>query len=340
MNSPLLTLIGALVVLTLLYILLRPGKGLLYTWRRSRGCTMRVRCEDALKHLFRYELQERPASLENIAGAIGIGLDEAAALVEELERNGFISEDADTIRLTAEGRKTAQHIMRAHRLLETYMADRTGYDQLEWHGRAEELEHSLSREEADALASQLGYPLYDPHGDPIPGFDGEIVPHDAMLLHAADPGQHYRIVHIEDEPDAVYARIVAADLHPGMDVELLEKTGEVVTFSAGGITHAFPPVVAANLSVRPLREGEGILAGMPLSEMDPGAESEVIGILPAIRGLERRRLLDLGVLPGTVIQAEFQSPQGDPTAYRIRDTLIALRDDQARSIIVQPREAA
>lgn len=49
-------------------------------------------------------------------------------------------------------------------------------------------------------------------------------------------------------------------------------------------------------------------------------------------GAERRRLMDLGVLPGTQMRAEFKSPLGDPIAYRIREALIALRRKQAREI--------
>jgi Fe2+ transport system protein FeoA len=45
--------------------------------------------------------------------------------------------------------------------------------------------------------------------------------------------------------------------------------------------------------------------------------------------------LDLGVLPGTVIRAEMRSPNGDPTAYRVRDALIALRAEQAELIRIE-----
>ncbi|RME45954.1 MAG: ferrous iron transport protein A [Caldilineae bacterium] len=54
----------------------------------------------------------------------------------------------------------------------------------------------------------------------------------------------------------------------------------------------------------------------------------------ACRGAERRRLMDLGILPGTLIRAEMVSPSGDPTAYRIRGALIALRKEQADRIYI------
>ncbi len=53
-------------------------------------------------------------------------------------------------------------------------------------------------------------------------------------------------------------------------------------------------------------------------------------------GAERDRMMDLGILPGTRITAEMRAPLGEPTAYRIRGALVALRPEQARLIHVRP----
>lgn len=55
-------------------------------------------------------------------------------------------------------------------------------------------------------------------------------------------------------------------------------------------------------------------------------------------GNNHLRLMDLGILPGTHIQAELVSPLGDPTAYRVRQTLIALRREQASHIEIERME--
>jgi len=52
-------------------------------------------------------------------------------------------------------------------------------------------------------------------------------------------------------------------------------------------------------------------------------------------GVNRRRLMDLGILPGTHMEIEMKSPLGDPTAYRVRGAVIALRRQQAREIQIQ-----
>ena len=50
---------------------------------------------------------------------------------------------------------------------------------------------------------------------------------------------------------------------------------------------------------------------------------------------ERRRMVDLGILPGTRIENVMPSPLGDPIAYRIRNAVIALRSEQAKLIEIE-----
>jgi DtxR family Mn-dependent transcriptional regulator len=252
--------------------------------------------------------------------------------------------DQGAIRLTAAGRKLGMHVMRAHRLLESYLADHTGFPEVEWHGRAQELEHRLSPAQADALSARLQHPTHDPHGDPIPTADGELAGPHGVPLTAAPLDRPFRIVHIEDEPEAVYAQLAAMGLHPGMEGLVTEISPQRVSILANGAEHVLAPLQASNVSVVPLPQGvrPDRPAGHPLGALQPGEEGRIISISRRCRGPERRRLMDLGILPGTMIRAEVTSPTGDPTAYRVRDALIALRAEQAQLILVErlPRAAA
>jgi Fe2+ transport system protein FeoA len=53
------------------------------------------------------------------------------------------------------------------------------------------------------------------------------------------------------------------------------------------------------------------------------------------KSTERRRLFDLGILPGTRIENVMSSPLGDPVAYRVRSSVVALRREQARLIEIE-----
>ena len=79
------------------------------------------------------------------------------------------------------------------------------------------------------------------------------------------------------------------------------------------------------------------MSGEPLSSLQPGQTSRVIRLSHRIRGAERRRLMDLGVLPGTQVTNEMSSMAGDPSAYRIRDAVIAFRKSQADLIYIDPQ---
>lgn len=72
-----------------------------------------------------------------------------------------------------------------------------------------------------------------------------------------------------------------------------------------------------------------------LDDLEMGECAHVVRISPACRGLERRRLMDIGLVPGTAVSLEMRSPMGDPMAYQIRGATIALRRHQARHVQVE-----
>jgi len=182
----------------------------------------------------------------------------------------------------------------------------------------------------------MGHPRFDPHGDPIPTAAGEIAPRRGQPLNDLRPGEWAAVAHVEDEPAAVYAQLVAAGIEPLMTVRVLEASGEMIRIELEGDEHVLAPVVARNVTVEPLGwswpEPE---TAERLSALAPGERAVVRRISGACYGPQRRRLLDLGLLPGTEVEAELAAPSGDPVAYRIRGASIALRRAQADQIYVE-----
>jgi len=89
--------------------------------------------------------------------------------------------------------------------------------------------------------------------------------------------------------------------------------------------------------VEPLSEAQALPVGLvPLMALKDRASAEIVALDEACQGFTRRRFLDLGLTPGTTIYPELTNPFGDPRAYRVRGTLIALRRDQAAQIWVKP----
>jgi DtxR family Mn-dependent transcriptional regulator len=198
----------------------------------------------------------------------------------------------------------------------------------------------MTSDQADTLEAQLGNPRYDPHGDPIPTASGDIPARKGQPLTDLSPGRMGQIVHIEDEPGAVYAQLVARGLYAGAWVRVTGTSNEGIRFDTDGVEHTLPPVMAANVTVAP-GSPDSLGAGRfdTLDVLEPGEQGTVIAISKACRGVQRRRLLDLGLVPGTVISAEMRSPSGDPVAYSVRGATIALRRKQARMIKIRRGEA-
>jgi Fe2+ transport system protein FeoA len=74
---------------------------------------------------------------------------------------------------------------------------------------------------------------------------------------------------------------------------------------------------------------------LSLADLNHGQKAEIISLDDSVQGFSRRRFLDLGLTPGTVIAPELKNFFGDPRGYRVRGTLIALRREQAAKILIK-----
>jgi DtxR family Mn-dependent transcriptional regulator len=339
MPDPLIALLTCTAMLGTLAVLVWPDRGLLSNWQYSRQATERVLIEDALKYVHKRSMEGRFPSLDSIAGALQITGNRAARVIQKMQEHNLLLTRSDgSLQLTLTGREYALCVIRAHRLWERYLADETGYDPTDWHTRAERREHMLTPEELDDLATQLGNPAHDPHGDPIPTIDGELEPHKGQPLTAMPVDRPFIIIHIEDEPEAIYAQLVAEGLHPGMEVRVVESLPQRVCLWTGGDEHVLAPIVAKNISVVPLLDEQTSAATEPcerLSSLKPGQTARVVNLALALRRAERHRLMDLGILRDTLITAEYSKGPGKLTAYRVRGALVALRSEQADLIHIQ-----
>lgn len=310
----------------------------LWAWRR-RGLAAgrQARVEDVLKHLCKTEAAGRRPTIQSVAGVLHAAPATTASLLESMAADGMVEFAAGELKLTPSGRKAGMHIIRAHRLWECYLADQTGLREGEWHARAERREHRMTPAEADSLSAALGNPTHDPHGDRIPTADGHLEPDDARPLAAMAAGELAMLAHIEDEPETLYARLAALGLRVGMTVRMLGQSDGALRFTANGDEFTLEAILANQVEVAALTDSEE--AAGHLAACRPGTRATVLGLARSCRGQERRRLLDLGFVAGTEIEVAMASPSGEPTAYQVRGTLIALHREQASQVMVNPLPA-
>lgn len=335
--NPIFALLTFCAICVLLYLLFRPTSGWFWILKNNWKSNEKTIIEDVLKQLYRMENSGLIADTNALTNALKMNDKPIVDAIHHMAVTELVSLDGDHVSLTREGRKYALRIIRVHRLWEKYLAEKTGFDKKEWHDRAEEMEHHLSKEEADLLALNLGYPLYDPHGDPIPTQHGKIKQLEGVPLSSFDIDAVGRIVHIEDEPDVIYRQILAENIHIGSALRVVERNSERIVFYSEGEEFVLAPVVASNITVVPeVIESEE--NAVRLSSLKQDETARVAGISKECRGENRRRLLDLGFVRGARIEIDLKSPMNNPVAYSIKGTSIALRKDQASKILITKDE--
>lgn len=159
--------------------------------------------------------------------AIAVSLSTTSASVTDMlkrlsEKNLIEYERYKGVRVSKKGEKVALNIIRKHRLWEVFLTKTLKFGWDEVHTMAEELEHVSSDELISRLDSFLGFPRFDPHGDPIPDPQGKLIPkHTGTLADGIVAGK-YSVCGVADHRPAFLKYIEKTGLKPGITVRITE----------------------------------------------------------------------------------------------------------------------
>lgn len=301
----------------------------------------RAAFEDILRQVLQMQQDGKVVSTESLAGTLGKSVPVVRRTISRMTQKDLIVYDNQAVRLTDDGQRWAMHVLRAHRLWESYLADEARLPMTRLHTQAEREEHRLSESDLAALDAQLGHPAEDPHGDPIPTAEGELARPRGTALPQWEGSQFVQVVHVEDEPEDIFKRLLTKGIRPGASLRLVATGPAFLEVTLDGNPVTLEQDLLPNVEVE---EDHAALAGDPsltrLSQIPTGESAEIVFLSEAIRGFSRRRLLDFGVTRGTRIAPVLNNPFGDPRAFRVRGTTIGIRDEQAREIWVRRAASA
>ncbi len=126
-------------------------------------------------------------------------------------------------RLSSEGQQIAVRILRKHRLWETFLVEKLGFGWEEVHELAEQLEHVRSTKLTNRLASFLGNPQFDPHGDPIPDANGVFPVREELTLDSADSGENLLVKGVKDSSPEFLSYVAKLGIRLGDEIEVLGR---------------------------------------------------------------------------------------------------------------------
>jgi DtxR family Mn-dependent transcriptional regulator len=175
-----------------------------------------------------YSLEQRcdggAVSTNALAERMGVSAASASSMVKKLDGLGIVEHvPYRGVALTERGMKVALEVLRHHRLLERFLAEELGVPWDRVHDEAEVLEHVLSEELEELIAVKLGHPTIDPHGDPIPTKDLEIVEGATVGMDELEIGEIGRLVRVSDSDPEMLRYLSARGIAPGDDFAIIDK---------------------------------------------------------------------------------------------------------------------
>ncbi len=211
--------------------------------------------EDCL--LFAYRLYERgeELSISALARGLGVGDSTVTAMIQKLAKLKLVNHvPRREITLSETGTGLARNLIRRHRLIETYLSEKLGYTWDEVHQEAEQIEHAVSEKFVEAIDRELGYPQFDPHGDPIPSRTGVSESRKLKRLSDLRVGDHGKVARIvEGKPDAlIYLTKLGLELGTDVEVTYAPDQDEIVHISVEGVQRTLGVNVAGNILIEEL----------------------------------------------------------------------------------------
>jgi DtxR family transcriptional regulator, Mn-dependent transcriptional regulator len=178
--------------------------------------------EDYLKAIYQLSEEGAPVSTSAIAERLGVAAGSVTGMLKRLAEAGLVEHTRyHGASLTDAGTANAVRTIRRHRIVELFLVDVLGYTWDRVHDEADRLEHVVSDELIDRMATVLGQPDADPHGAPIPAAGGEFRERRYPSLSELEPGACATLRRVPDEDPAALRYLAELDLRPGAELEVL-----------------------------------------------------------------------------------------------------------------------
>ena len=179
--------------------------------------------ENYLKAIFHLINEENTVTINEISKLLDVKMPSVNNMMKKFaDRNWVVYDSYKPLKITDSGKKQAALIVRKHRLTEMFLVEKMNFGWENVHEIAEQLEHIHSETFFDKMDEILNYPKFDPHGEPIPDKEGNIIAQDLKKLSECSIGQSviFTAVTITDDDFLTFLNIKNLEL--GKEIEILE----------------------------------------------------------------------------------------------------------------------
>ena len=179
--------------------------------------------ENYLKAIFHLIDDKNTFTVNELSRLLGIKMPSVNSMMKKfVQKNWVIYESYKPIILTDLGKKEAALIVRKHRLTEMFLVHKMGFGWEAVHQIAEQLEHIHSELFFDKMDELLNYPKIDPHGEPIPDKDGNIIQQNLMKLSECKAGDEVALASVTESSEAFLTYLSQRELQLNTKIKILK----------------------------------------------------------------------------------------------------------------------
>lgn len=215
---------------------------------------MTISEENYIKVIYHLSLvSPKGVNTNAIAGMLETKASSVTDMLKKLAEKELVSyQKYQGVNLTEKGFYVAKMIVRKHRLWEVFLVDKLNFSWDEVHEIAEELEHIKSEKLINKLDEFLGFPSFDPHGDPIPNAKGELVKVDKFLLSESDLNVDYLCVGVKNSSVEFLQYLDKQNIFLGATIRVIssEEFDSSLTIILNSKTISISNKVAENLFIK------------------------------------------------------------------------------------------
>ncbi|MCF8362940.1 MAG: metal-dependent transcriptional regulator [Prolixibacteraceae bacterium] len=182
---------------------------------------MTVSVDNYIKTIYtQSKLSGADTRLSTIASLLNVSNAAATDMARKLSLKNIVNYTKyKSLTLTEKGEKLALKVIRKHRLWELFLFKTLNLSLHEIHREAEQLEHQTSDFLAERIERYLGFPAFDPHGDPIPSINGEIKSDGSQIpLSEAEAGCVYEITRLFSSDEDFFEFCTSNHLTIGINI--------------------------------------------------------------------------------------------------------------------------
>lgn len=180
--------------------------------------------ENYLKNIYKLSSNEGKVTTSSLSEKLQISPASVSEMIKKLAEEGTLTHTPyKGVELTEEGKLLALRIIRKHRLWEMFLVQvlHFGWDEID--NEAERFEHIMSDKMEEKIDHALGHPMIDPHGDPIPTKDGEILCSMSYPMVDAREGSDVRVLRVSDSNSELLQYVSSIGISLNKEIHIKQK---------------------------------------------------------------------------------------------------------------------